>query len=403
MSNSQLRIRNPKGCRPITNPAPGATAGPPRRVENLPSSALGHYPSDPVDAPVAVSAFPIPHSSFPTPHLSLPPTPDPRPLTPAAQRRPAFTLVELMITIAILAILASLVLVAVGAATESAKKQKTETMIATLNGLLMDRYDSYKTRRVPVDVNGLTPKQAAAKRLAGIRWLMLVEMPERWSEVGSPVVPVDYQTALFASYARRKSQLSLDAPLTTDNEGAECLYMIITMATGEGEALSYFSDRDIGDTDGDGAKEFLDGWGNPITFVRWPFGFASVSELMTLNADTDHDPFDPFRLDTKQRNTNSPIPGLRLLPLVVSAGPDENFDLIFTNEGANFSYLSGTGLVTIEGVTMPDPYADVRPAQNSDYYQMGDEKDSDNLGRGEDGDNEENWHDNIHNHLMQRR
>ena len=78
-------------------------------------------------------------------------------------------------------------------------------------------------------------------------------------------------------------------------------------ATGDGEARSMFKETDVADTDGDGAMEFVDGWGNPIHFVRWPRGYSSYSSLMFSsnlndqddrleenNKINDHDPFEYF-------------------------------------------------------------------------------------------------------------
>ena len=36
-----------------------------------------------------------------------------------------------------------------------------------------------------------------------------------------------------------------------------------------------FSDKEVQDTDGDGLPEFVDGWGNPIQFFRWPILYHS--------------------------------------------------------------------------------------------------------------------------------
>src|SRR6185312_13876992 len=94
------------------------------------------------------------------------------------------------------------------------------------------------------------------------------------------------------------------------NQSAECLYMVITLACGEGEARAQFGEHSIGDTDGDGAPEFLDGWGHPISFLRWAPGFDSQIELNANDLETikqkevntkiakDHDPFDVFRIDS---------------------------------------------------------------------------------------------------------
>ena len=95
-------------------------------------------------------------------------------------------------------------------------------------------------------------------------------------------------------------------------ESPECLYLLITMATGDGEALEYFKQGDIGDVDEDGNPEFLDGWGNPISYIRWPAGFESPRQ--DLNPATQmHDPFDPM-----ETQANDYV----IFPLVYSYGPD---------------------------------------------------------------------------------
>ena len=43
------------------------------------------------------------------------------------------------------------------------------------------------------------------------------------------------------------------------------------------EAMSQFGENEIADLDGDGWPVFVDGWGNPIMFLRWAPGFSSES------------------------------------------------------------------------------------------------------------------------------
>ncbi len=274
--------------------------------------------------------------------------------------------------IVIISILAGMVMVAMGSARESARVRKTRTTIATLHELLMERYESYRYRRVPISTSGFSPDAAALARLRAIRELMKMEMPDRWSDViNDPVLLLDRggtarRTALSQAYLRRHDALS-PAP-STQFQGAECLYMIITMATGEGEALSFFGDREIGDVDNDGSPEFVDAWGKPISFLRWPAGF--VSELQSGDSESDHDPFDPLRRD----------PGAyRLTPLIYSAGPDELFDIRATKD---FVYVPPF-----------DPYIDTDAAMSGDQL-IGEQRDS------PEGDGDDNWHDNIHNHLI---
>ncbi|NOY41995.1 MAG: prepilin-type N-terminal cleavage/methylation domain-containing protein [Planctomycetes bacterium] len=338
------------------------------------------------------SPFRIPHSDF----------------------RLGLTLIELLVTITIIATLSAAFLGASQSAMEAARAARTKTTIGKIHGLLMEQWASYATRRVDVDTSAfanLTGQQLAEIRLAATRSLMKLEMPDRWSDLlggstaisgavnnalpGSPAalppqvkplglpfpgLPAPLLSAtqfgnlrvtypsLAKAYLRRYNNLTPpDTSDITKNQGAECLYMIIMLATGDGEARTFFGPQDIGDTDGDGAPEFLDGWGQPIQFIRWPAGFA-LSSLMSGDPDTDHDSFDHFRRD---------LSAYRLVPLIYSAGPDAVSDLV---EGENAEvglapYLFAYGTANLQ---MGTPYDD-----NSD------------------GD--ENWHDNIHNHLQDNR
>jgi prepilin-type N-terminal cleavage/methylation domain-containing protein len=69
------------------------------------------------------------------------------PLATRRSRR-AFTLVELLITVSIIAIMASMVLFAVYSAQEMAKTQKTKALIAKLDAIIKAKYETYKTARV---------------------------------------------------------------------------------------------------------------------------------------------------------------------------------------------------------------------------------------------------------------
>jgi hypothetical protein len=253
---------------------------------------------------------------------------------------------------------------------------------------------------------------------------MKIEMPDRWSDVwlaaledtAGDTTVIAGRTPLAQRYYRQYLRFvndSTDEDVIRSNQGAECLYMIIMNATGDGEAREQFTDQDIGDTDEDGAPEFLDGWGRPIGFIRWPAGFASP--LQPLNPDpstgnlvrdpiNDHDPFDPFRRDnpdalpprSKQRlygNFWSLVAHLRdperavdagftLVPLIYSIGPDEDADVFV-------SPLS-TGP---ENSPPFDPYG-LYPTEDGDQAQLGRTFDLEE-------NDDDGWHDNIHNHLSE--
>ena len=370
----------------------------------------------------------------------------------------AFTLVELLVAIAIISILAALLLGVATQAGKTARAARTKQLVARIHTLLMEKYESYRTERVetgatpaPTDlevgtgfsgVAGLQPNDPRIRvyhRLAAVRELMKIEMPDRWSdvllaEVPNPTTilsPNDLNTPTFQPrfladrtqlnrlYIRRYNDAVANGATKAQlqaNQGAECLYLTVMNATSDGEARSLFNEDDIGDTDGDGAPEFLDGWGNPISWLRWAPGFASDAHLsydglarvynrdlngrqgpfgsagVTAETTADHDPIDLFRLDGYAQNRlpsspratadqMAPARGWRLLPLVYSAGSDEETGLRDDTGDAANPYVAGV-----------DPYFDIdgSPA-NSPHDWLGEPL------------NEEDHVDNITNHLITAR
>jgi hypothetical protein len=283
--------------------------------------------------------------------------------------------VELLITILIISILAGLILGVAALAGETAREAQSRHVVARLHNLVMEHYNTYTTRRVRLRpevisainaLSGLTPAQRgramANARLYALRELILMEVPDRWSDILLTAVPSNNansvtpkypvyldvsesstgRTALASVYLRRYFQAAKNATTAADvqalieNQGAECLYLVVTLATGDGEARSLFGESTIGDTDGDGAPEFLDGWGHPIQFLRWAPGFDSLIQISAnalpgtppddpgenpeweLAAGGDHDQFDVFRIDPA---------AFRLVPLIYSAGRDEELGI----------------------------------------------------------------------------
>ena len=112
---------------------------------------------------------------------------------------------------------------------------------------------------------------------------------------------------------------------------AELLYLVIMNA--EPEARSLFSEREVADVDGNGLKEFVDGWGKPICWMRWapslprsdrqPSIDSIRSQVGTNGVPNryDADPFDPLGLGYGGEV------GWFLVPYVFSAGSDGLYGL----------------------------------------------------------------------------
>ena len=241
------------------------------------------------------------------------------PLHASPNARRGFTLVELMVVIIILAILSSLTLGGLSVGRRKGTTEVTQFMVQRLSAAIMDRYEEYE------DLAGSVP-------LASIRERMREEMPDSWRDVfgsaGSNLTAAN--TPAGRAYARYYAAGAAPSPAYAS---AECLYMIVTQSGLFPDLLADIRPELIGDIDGDGKKEFWDGWKRPIAFFRWAPGFSSpLSLIQVANAATHHDPMDIAE-------TGDPS-AFALFPLIYSAGPDES-----TND-PNGSGASGYGLIT---------------------------------------------------------
>jgi len=297
-----------------------------------------------------------------------------------AGKSAGFTMVELLVTVTIIAMLAALVLGAVQMARESAREINTRSLIAKLDRFVSARYESYTSRRLPLSRQDIidvatnrgwpltAPWTVPRVKLNAMRDLMRMEMPDRWSDVtDGPVFlrfyPRDPDPAqdrlkwLVDPALRERYKQAYDSapavPARNEWGGAECLYQIVMSCPG---AKDQFRDTDMGDIDGDGLREFHDGWGRPIQFIRWPAGFVDYANLQAHNNGiapagcagysplpwsppsgrqtgdpaTQPDPFDATRVISRLVDAGG-LPerarGYLLYPLIYSAGPDGRPDL----------------------------------------------------------------------------
>ncbi|MFM8577570.1 MAG: type II secretion system protein [Planctomycetaceae bacterium] len=275
----------------------------------------------------------------------------------AADPRPGFTLVELMVTIVIITILASLSLAGLNVTRGRARADATRSTIRKLNEIIIPQYEHYMRRRVRVAANPSSKTASSQSRLLRIRTLQMREMPDTWADVYAdvttvnnlPIVPAGSATDLgylktssVRAYARLKSSLTNPQ---AQYGSEECLYMIVARSGYEPDVLETFRSDEIADKDGDGAPEFIDGWGTPIAFLRWAPGHSNppLSFVQTNSATTNHDPFDPQRVDSAAYN---------LVPLIVSAGADASFGLnVASRQSVGWNGLDLTSVVTADGVT----------------------------------------------------
>jgi len=161
-----------------------------------------------------------------------------------------------MVVMVIITILASLSLAGMAGARQRAKIEKTRSTIRKIDSVIRPMFDSYRTRRVSVTATTNT-KVNAQNVLLAKRDLMLREMPD---------TPSDVMTV--SDFSSLPGYITYRSGKNGDNGSAECLYMILARSGFDPEALESFRAEEIGDKDADGAPEFIDGWGNPIIFLR---------------------------------------------------------------------------------------------------------------------------------------
>jgi hypothetical protein len=329
------------------------------------------------------------------------------------RRRVGLTLIELLVTISIMATVASMFVVAYRSAATEANNIRTASTIRKINEVLVSRIQEYENFRIeplaidpavapspatgyrykttqipgdafaivlpsPQDQEGITTLIERA-RLFALRQNIVQEMPDHpddlkwttsWYSGGnveehlqywlcnshvvptglassaSPGRPIFTVTDLSARTRQLIRRLSVVDPATgaispipgweSTNANAELLYLVVEESSFNGSsAIELFGRSEIRDTDGDGLNEFIDTYGNPIRWIRWPSGndisLRSHPDLMDPaldGMDVQGDPLDRSKADPGYASfstTTRVLPGLR--PLIVSPGPDRRFGI----------------------------------------------------------------------------
>jgi prepilin-type N-terminal cleavage/methylation domain-containing protein len=294
-----------------------------------------------------------------------------------------FTLIELLVVIAIIGIMSGMVMFALAGAREDSKRAKTKATVEKINALVMQKFEEfrYRTIKLPIPrrftqrnfglaaIPGrpeaaplLKPRTVATIRTILLKDYMRMEMPDKQSDLtytptnvigitledsttvtlddfGGRYSPRDYNVLrnyfnldtvepepVTGAPFSNMTLLTTSRPTWTDTwESAECLYAIVANSfTGGANALEGFHASEIGDVDGDSYPEFIDAWGLPIRFIRWPAGHDSE---LNLSYKSTPDAFDPHRTNSAWTNNSLTQKPWTLIPLIVSGGPDRDFGI----------------------------------------------------------------------------
>lgn len=334
--------------------------------------------------------------------------------------RGGFTLLELLAVLVVMGILSGMVLYAVRGAQQDAIEARTRGTIMKIHEVLASRWKDYLVNpvKLPISESALEaslPRDIARAQLNAIRDAMRLEFPDRPGDLFEPPAMISIGTSgETASIERPPANSAMIGRFDTvpanwtdwaiNNKEAELLYMIVEVSSLNGSpAMEMFRQTEIGDTDGDGYFEFIDGWGRAISFIRWPAGFptnkgplsemdpflydhfqslASVGRATAGTADfRGADPIDINLADWGYDLVNgSGATAWRrdygLFPLIISAGADGeygiNFDLNTTGLSAptvNANWYSYSNIIWnyTNGPTLVPAYLTV-PNPNIDPY-----------------------------------
>jgi prepilin-type N-terminal cleavage/methylation domain-containing protein len=306
-----------------------------------------------------------------------------RNLTKLQTDRAGFTLVELLVVISILSTLAGMFTIAYRGAQQESNTQKTRLTIQKINDVLLSRLQEYESYPVPLSIPasavpttgniGQKPGLIERARLQMLREIIRTEMPDHpddikatvfWNSapnVSPPVIirpnftglmvgaipvtvpasnvfPSGLTSRAASLYARLIAVPQWDAQFAN----AELLYLIVEDSEMNGSsAIELFGASEIADRDNDGLKEFVDAFGRPIQWIRWPTGFPQVARSYpdmlnpniidsTGNLVIEGEPFDRLKADPGWQASSPDLrPGVYPFPLVVSAGLDGFFGLNF--------------------------------------------------------------------------
>ncbi len=224
--------------------------------------------------------------------------------------RAGFSLVELLVVMAIIALLSTLSFVVLGRTGEAAREAATRTELRILSGALRDRVDAF--HELTASASQVDPDMPILKNTRVYR--DTVQEFQRWysnanagAQPSAAACEVFVRKAMFkALFPQRVEDLFGydglsdngiivdDSPMlarmypsgtllptswlgrnitTARADSSELLYLTLTEGDVYGLPPSEIDGIDknlIGDTDGDGNMEFLDGWGRPLQFYNWP-------------------------------------------------------------------------------------------------------------------------------------
>ena len=206
--------------------------------------------------------------------------------TVGPNRRIGFSLLEIIVVIGIIAFLLSITVTAVSSFSHSAREAATATTLLKIQKLMQQRIDGFEAWVTLQKRNQTFDKQVARKRI-DLQRFGVYGLKEQSLEI---LVRKDLFRYYFPQHQRdvapdwfitthpvwntlKTNGSFVAAAHTAETESSELLYFALTATEVFGVPpvdASEFRAAEVADTDHDGLLEFVDAWGKPLRFYRWP-------------------------------------------------------------------------------------------------------------------------------------
>ncbi|WP_437205397.1 type II secretion system protein [Planctomicrobium sp. SH664] len=298
---------------------------------------------------------------------------------PPTQRRAGFTMVELLVVIAIMALVISMMVVAIGRSTENARVNATKATLRQLNDIIQQRVDAIERADVSVEAKKLAQLNSTNNITVPRATFILKKMmyrqalPQRPEDLGGWNLEIgtgDDDAPLAGLWAgATKSEDCKDAA------SSALLYLALTQGSGvqvlpggktyplpvltvDGINPRHVAEQAVSEISSVKLSAFVDAWERPLFFYNFPTSFIlDVTDatngpivktlIPTLPQNVNVDPLDPLGTNATPFTsatslTIAPLnpadfksfnidyyhqPGTYYVPLVVSGGPDEALGL----------------------------------------------------------------------------
>ncbi|MBI5761223.1 MAG: type II secretion system protein [Planctomycetales bacterium] len=341
-------------------------------------------------------------------------------ITRQPETRRGFTLLEILVVIGLISFLMVISLTVVANFITTAREKATATTIRKIHAMYQERIEAHQRSLKGPQYEAQVDAKLAQFQRAGVygmqrkvaeillrKDLEKAMLPQRFGELPDNLTPPATNTPNGHPDVFDQDPNYVPARHNPLTESAALMYFTLTRRDVVGVppvGVDEFSTLEVMDTDGDGLMEFVDAWGQPLRFYRWPTrlirsgGYLAPLVLAPIvladrqradllikglrkkppagNRDPlDQDPNDALGYIIREKNR---FPTLATLPgnlgineanyhtmgpyhtlLILSAGPDADVGLYEPYDTANFGHLAAPT------ATAPDALTDNISNRNS--------------------------------------